>query len=208
MPKYVEEREVMPVPGAFGVTMALSDWIRAHRADADFYNGDGRYKHCLRIYLEEEYGYREWLWTYPGTAEELVEDWAAGNRPLAPRYQGRGWSRPGWRPDYRGDFDEITWRPNYCRQRPDPWIVEHLGDYTMGTGRRETSIYPLLIQTGYPVLCIEGRDGFDGTAHVHEDEDSVLNVSYFRVRGLHNPEVEIVPHMVLEEMSKLAKLSA
>ncbi|MCX6743958.1 MAG: hypothetical protein NTX82_00340 [Candidatus Parcubacteria bacterium] len=27
----------------------------------------------VRIYLEEEYGYREFLWEYPGTEEELIK---------------------------------------------------------------------------------------------------------------------------------------
>ena len=34
------------------------------------------------VFVEEEYGYRIWLWTYPGTKEELVADWKAGKAPL------------------------------------------------------------------------------------------------------------------------------
>lgn len=36
----------------------------------------------LRILLEEEYGYRTWLWEYPGTKEQLIADWKAGRAPM------------------------------------------------------------------------------------------------------------------------------
>ena len=36
----------------------------------------------ITVFVEEEYGYRNWLWTYPGTKEELVADWKAGKAPL------------------------------------------------------------------------------------------------------------------------------
>ena len=34
------------------------------------------------IFIEEEYGYRMWLWTYPGTKGELLADWKVGKAPL------------------------------------------------------------------------------------------------------------------------------
>lgn len=36
----------------------------------------------LRIYLDVEYGYKSWYWFYPGTEEELIEDWKNGKAPL------------------------------------------------------------------------------------------------------------------------------
>jgi hypothetical protein len=36
----------------------------------------------IKVFIDEEYGYRYWIWTYPGTAEELIEDWKKGNAPL------------------------------------------------------------------------------------------------------------------------------
>jgi hypothetical protein len=36
----------------------------------------------MRIYVEEEYGYRQWEWLYPGTPDELIADWKAGVAPL------------------------------------------------------------------------------------------------------------------------------
>lgn len=35
----------------------------------------------LVIWVEEEYGYRDWRWDYPGTVEELVADWNDGLAP-------------------------------------------------------------------------------------------------------------------------------
>lgn len=36
----------------------------------------------LRIYIDEEYGYRAWLWKYPGTLDQLISAWEAGYAPL------------------------------------------------------------------------------------------------------------------------------
>jgi hypothetical protein len=36
----------------------------------------------LRIKLVEEWGYRTWIWCYPGTREALIQDWLAGRAPL------------------------------------------------------------------------------------------------------------------------------
>lgn len=35
----------------------------------------------LKVLIEEEYGYRYWSWSFPGTAEELVAEWKAGRTP-------------------------------------------------------------------------------------------------------------------------------
>lgn len=34
------------------------------------------------VIVDEEYGYRHWLWIYPGTKEELIADWKVGKAPL------------------------------------------------------------------------------------------------------------------------------
>jgi len=36
----------------------------------------------LRILVVQEYGYRTWLWHYPGSRDELVHDWLSGHAPL------------------------------------------------------------------------------------------------------------------------------
>lgn len=35
----------------------------------------------LKILVVEEYGYRNWVWEFPGSKEELIRDWQAGQRP-------------------------------------------------------------------------------------------------------------------------------
>lgn len=205
MPKYVEEREIPPVAGAFGTTMSLQQWMRSHRADADFYEGTGSYRNALRIYVEEECGYREWVWTFFGTVEELVQEWKAGRRPiyptvwadpLSPSYFHRGYRTA---PHFHGEVHEITWRPKYCRQRPKPFLVDPDLVWMNGLGA-----HPYIVETGYPLLCIDGRDGFDGRAHVHEEDDTVLDISFYKLTGLHDIQVEIVAEKVLGEMAKIA----
>lgn len=42
----------------------------------------------LRIWFEEEYGYRNYIWTYPGTKRQLINDYVAGKAPLKEKYNG------------------------------------------------------------------------------------------------------------------------
>jgi hypothetical protein len=50
----------------------VSDWLRANGHPGD----------ALVVALEEEYGYRYWLWVYPGTVEQLKADWKRGHAPM------------------------------------------------------------------------------------------------------------------------------
>ena len=36
----------------------------------------------MLIIIDEEYGYRTWLWRYPHDKKQLIEDWKAGKAPL------------------------------------------------------------------------------------------------------------------------------
>jgi len=38
----------------------------------------------MKVYVDEEYGYREYLWEYPGNKEQLKKDFFAGRIPLWP----------------------------------------------------------------------------------------------------------------------------
>lgn len=200
MPKYVEDREILPVAGAFGVSMSLAQWIRSHRSDADLYEGTGPYRDALFIHLEEEWGYRDWLWIYFGTVEDLIQDWREGRRPISPRYTPSDYYRR-YDPElaYDGELHEITWRPKYCRVRPKELLMDPDVVWTHGVGD-----HPYLMETGYPMLCIDGRKGFHGSAHVHEGDDTVLNIGYYKLTGLDEVRVEIVPERVLGELSKIA----
>ena len=60
------------------------------------------------VHIEEEYGFRNHHWHYPGTIDELVADWLAGRAPfyrpilatMPPRFDENA---P--HPHYRGDFE-------------------------------------------------------------------------------------------------------
>ena len=34
-----------------------------------------------KVWVTEEYGYREWLWIHPGSVDDVVADWKAGRIP-------------------------------------------------------------------------------------------------------------------------------
>ena len=36
----------------------------------------------LKVVIEEEYGYRYWTWAYPGSEQELINDFKEGKIPL------------------------------------------------------------------------------------------------------------------------------
>lgn len=167
----VDERERGPIPGAFGYDRELQIKQFQRRADAAFLDGTGHYKNHLRIHIEEEYGYRDWLWTYPGTILELVADWKAGRRPIGGmglRSYSRGYSGEGRR-GFSGEIDLVYWDR----------------DYYMGSNGEECVYRRLVLaETHATITCIQTNDDFDGYAHVHEEEDSYLHVGYYKLTGL------------------------
>jgi hypothetical protein len=150
--------------------MSREEWERRNRADADFLDGTGVYQNALRIYVDEEYGYREWLWTYPGTIKELVEDWKEGLRPLRARSRcrHRTYIKYGQWSTFRGEFDRITWRVWGNRRYGRPTLSDH----------------PVISETGEQVVCLEYPDSFHGQAHIHDEDDSYLKIGYYELYGL------------------------
>lgn len=51
----------------------------------------------MLVFVEEEYGYRSWLWEYPGTPETLVTDFKSGRFPsdFFDPSEGAGEAYPG-----------------------------------------------------------------------------------------------------------------
>jgi len=37
----------------------------------------------MRIWIREEFGYRDWLWTFDGTKEEVLLQWKLGRAPIS-----------------------------------------------------------------------------------------------------------------------------
>jgi hypothetical protein len=198
MPIYMEERDLRPVPGAFGITMRREEWERLNRPDRDFLDGTGPYKNHLRIHIDEEYGYKEWLWTYPGTVRELVEDWKAGYRPVFGRHSWNWswkWSSELERKGFRGELDEITWKEYSL---PSPGL--QTGVLRSLPSRRQRSEHPIIVETGQPVTFLTDIDSFHGEAHIHQEDDSWLKVSYYELYGLR--EVKEIIH-VLDALASL-----
>lgn len=180
----IDDRELLPVPGAFGFDKERQVQQFKRRADKDFLDGTGHYKDHLRIHVEEEYGFHDWLWTYPGTIKQLVQDWKDGRRPISPSrrvarnafaYSGRGF--------FDGELDAIQWDR----------------DYYMGSdGEEHCYRWPCLAETGAELRFASHytrrgnkHDGFDGHAHIHEESDSFLMIGYYELRGLERVEETI-----------------
>lgn len=166
MPKHVERDRVHPLPGAFGLERSKSDWERRTRPRDHYLTRRGRYSDYLYVLVEEEYGFLTFLWVYPGTAEELVEDWCVGRVPWICRRGG----------PIRGEFDSVMLqRPQAARGLP--W----------GGGSLELT----LLKTGEVFEGLGRIEDFDGIAHYHEEEDSYLKVGFYEVNGVMDPMVTV-----------------
>jgi len=167
MPKYVERDKVRPIPGAFGLERSKEAWEKRNRASAGYLSCSRRYSNHLYIFVEEEYGYRSYLWVYPGEAEELVEDWCNGRTPWG--------NRNGLGRRFKGEFDAVEFESPES-ERGLPW---------------PRSLQLVLCETGEVFEGFRHLSDFDGSAHIHEEEDSALRVGYYEVRGVREPKVTI-----------------
>lgn len=166
---YRDKRDLLPAPGAFGYDKKRQVDQFLRRADKDFLDGTGHYANHLRILVEEEYGFRDWLWTYPGTIQQLVEDWKEGRRPISPSRRAAtnyGYSEFRW---YKGELDEVYWDRDY---------------YVGSDGEEHVHRWLSLVETGAHIGFARTEDDFDGLAHVHEEHDSWLKVGYYELYGL------------------------
>lgn len=58
----------------------------------------------LTIWIEEEYGFRNYLWVYPGTVLQLFQDYGAGNIPATSE-------------EFRGTFQQVDPQAPRSRRR-------------------------------------------------------------------------------------------
>jgi len=105
----------------------------------------------LKIHVDEEYGYAEHIWYYPGTPHELLADWLAGHIPaqcacfLANQVSGkaRGLVRRSWGRSISGRRwdDRIQEFYMHMHEEDDSRIIiGKLGGYTW----EERENYPVL----------------------------------------------------------------
>jgi hypothetical protein len=102
-----------------------------------------------KIWITEEYGYREWIWEYPGTQEELIADWAAGKAPLNFFNPSSGAGEL-----YKGTMTQFD-------------ICELM----------DVDGFKLLLLGGDSTQEVMERIGAVGRAHVHEEEDTWLSIN-------------------------------
>lgn len=76
----------------------------------------------LKIYVDEEYGYRSWVWTFPGTKKELQAAWDRGDRPdcfLNPSFG----KYPGTMKQTSGHFDPKSFDGYaHVHEKEDTWL--------------------------------------------------------------------------------------
>lgn len=118
-----------------------------------------------KVWVVEEYGYRNWLWGHPGSVADVVADWKAGKVPVG----------------FMGLRQGIDWAGTCVEFRPsdDVWeraeaLVKDLGiDET-----RESHPYVLqavaMLETETRHDAIMTKYGCTVTAHVHMHEDTSL----------------------------------
>ena len=55
----------------------------------------------MKVFISEEYGWKSWVWDFPGSTEELIRDFRAGRTPSRVGYfetRGRGTIAPAEMP--------------------------------------------------------------------------------------------------------------
>lgn len=125
----------------------------------------------MRIFIDEEYGYREWTWDFPGTVEELIAEWKAGRIPPVGYVHGR---------EFRGTCEPAD------TPRPDPYLGVTEEMYLADPDKYDEAY----LSSPESLENIEDTDEFreycklwevffskyDAECHVHEEEDSVLRI--------------------------------
>lgn len=124
----------------------------------------------LKIFVEEEYGYRDWVWFFPGTKEEALADWKAGRRPVC--FWGANSQN-----QFRGRISQIFFKRDETKQGPESLIPFEFSNEMNEDG---DPINTLFDAQGEPVgIAIEGITNvtlFDGRGHVHEQNDTYLEI--------------------------------
>lgn len=162
MGKYIEQDTERSVPGAFG-NGSPRGIRRSPTAWVNYLNRKVSYLNDLYIYVEEEYGYRAFLWIYPGDKEALVDDWVKGRTPWLVDY------------DHKGEFIPVDFTTCASdRYKPYPRKLELVA-----------------CDSGQVIKGFSELAHFDGLAHIHEEDDSYLKIEYYEVRGIKHPKVEM-----------------
>ena len=123
----------------------------------------------LKILVEEEYGFRWWLWKFTGSKEELITDWKNGRIPLK-KITVNGQSPP--KKNFRGTLTEISldevevhrFNPKY----KDLWVMDGLNNKEAF----KTPEYKALQEQ----FAVELAEKWPIRAHIFVEEDTYLIV--------------------------------
>ena len=136
----------------------------------------------LKIYIEEEYGFRHWVWNYVGTKKQLIADWKAGKYPTENYLDGISNSKSTHKrlaaiQNFSGSVKRITL---------DEVVVHHLNPkysalWVRGTGKmREDERSKIFNSPEYKALQNEYRKELNEKwpirGHVFADDDTYLIV--------------------------------
>lgn len=118
----------------------------------------------MRIFIDEEYGWRYWSWAYPGTAAELRADWEAGRIPPGIGYVAAT-------PSFRGMVTEIEpLAPYWARLEQE------------SVGLSDDQIMAAIDAKGSKMMNEIGEEwdkflsAYDAQADIHEEDDSSLQI--------------------------------
>ena len=83
----------------------------------------------IRILIEEEYGYRHWNWLYPGTKEELIDDWKNKKIPFLYHFHHENFSgnlievmsETGWK-KFQNEWRRVLSIKCHIHEWEDSWI--------------------------------------------------------------------------------------
>jgi hypothetical protein len=118
----------------------------------------------MLIFVDEEYGWKYHRWDYPGTSEDLREDWKAGRIP-----PGLGYVRS--EPGFRGTIEEIE---------PMGEFWARLEIETAGMSDDEADAFMAAneerIMEGLGGEWARFLAGFGAQADIHEEDDSALSI--------------------------------
>lgn len=118
-----------------------------------------------KTWIVEEYGYRNWIWTHPGSADDVVADWKAGLVPVGfmGLRQGVG---------YQGTCEEFYPRDDVW-DRAEAMVKDIDLDVTSENHPHVVAAVAMLEVEGSSD-AIMVRNGITVTAHVHMHEDTSL----------------------------------
>jgi hypothetical protein len=113
--------------------------------------------------IEEEFGFRDWVWAFPGTPAEALAEWKAGRRPLHGNKTG-----------FLGTIHQVGFIPVW-RNQPD-FHCKDKRRWEFCFPCQEVQVEEFQGSDLVPFPAITNYTQFAGEGHVHEEDDTYLDV--------------------------------